>query len=636
MVCIDFYGYRLSAQALLPIKDGALVYGSSDGGHVIHDAAGHDALLASLEDVLEHSLRLAKHTVLDGRGTARQFAGPVDMEIHHGTDGAYYLLDAARLMPPVRPHPNRVNAIFFELFRPEFLLWNNEPLSSDAYSRFGRGDAHALEAVNRATLRLLKERIPELARSLTPNACAAAVVSQTFHSYGVNMRYLGAVRGLVSEAEAEVRQLLLDEMLIRVLKHWLLDELRSLVEQLCSPTLTPLLTRMRDMFQRLVSDGKLWCGDGNGSVKERLLRKFGLSALTADEMRPGCSLKFLFPRVLVMLCQRSGVRLSEDMIHRVLKAPALDDVKFLISDFTLKPVLKELDVTLGALEESLRRDAKFKVGQQKMSLLSQALMISKSRVIAEPKSLRMHVSLLRALCVMTKEHLTDNAAARQWLAQTDLALQRMVALAREKKIEFVELYYLSSKVRRFSYLVEAGDCAQQPALEHLLKHWILAWQAAQQARSYQRAITQWNLNQERVLALQRRVGRDLWDFIFRHLRSATDYALFVNELQPVASRCFVESTLLHADRSTLHFFPIYMGLAQHTLEVLLALTEWLHGQSVELIELRDWTCDWLSDDTCCALLNFLCGKRHLPRWSLGDCTLITVRSIGELTSLAGR
>jgi hypothetical protein len=36
--------------------------------------------------------------------------------------------------------------------------------------------------------------------------------------------------------------------------------------------------------------------------------------------------------------------------------------------------------------------------------------------------------------------------------------------------------------------------------------------------------------------------------------------------KPLASRRFVEVTLLHADTSRLHFFPVYMGLAQVSMQ----------------------------------------------------------------------
>jgi len=89
--------------------------------------------------------------------------GPGDIEGHLGTDGRYYLLDFARLMPPEAPLPESVpsppccdsldlrpwadcvsspsedgqvdsRGVFFRMLRPETVCCFRVPLSSDTFT----------------------------------------------------------------------------------------------------------------------------------------------------------------------------------------------------------------------------------------------------------------------------------------------------------------------------------------------------------------------------------------------------------------------------------------------------------------------------------------------------------------------
>lgn len=91
-----------------------------------------------------------------------QIQAPADIEGHLGGDGRYYLLDFARTYPPEAPSKrfyhkfdcalNNVfraihkTVLYFRL-RPEFVRNYNIPLSSDAFSGFGKDDSdvHDLE-----------------------------------------------------------------------------------------------------------------------------------------------------------------------------------------------------------------------------------------------------------------------------------------------------------------------------------------------------------------------------------------------------------------------------------------------------------------------------------------------------------
>jgi hypothetical protein len=75
--------------------------------------------------------------------------GPGDIEGHHGTDGRFYMLDFARLMPPECPLPGQMRekgSLFFQLLRPELVKSNPVPLSSDALTGWGMKDPNRFAA----------------------------------------------------------------------------------------------------------------------------------------------------------------------------------------------------------------------------------------------------------------------------------------------------------------------------------------------------------------------------------------------------------------------------------------------------------------------------------------------------------
>ena len=53
---------------------------------------------------------------------------------HTGSDGRYYILDAARLMPP--EPPTSPGSHLYRLLRPELVRASPVPLCSDAYTKF--------------------------------------------------------------------------------------------------------------------------------------------------------------------------------------------------------------------------------------------------------------------------------------------------------------------------------------------------------------------------------------------------------------------------------------------------------------------------------------------------------------------
>jgi hypothetical protein len=116
----------------------SLVYGCNNAGHGRDVKDGRDAPEAvGVIEQLASALGLAAHTVLDGAGRAVSLCLPIDTEAHVGADGRLYLIDLARLMPPVPPPAaDRANSFLYRHFRPELLRGHRLSLSSDAFSGF--------------------------------------------------------------------------------------------------------------------------------------------------------------------------------------------------------------------------------------------------------------------------------------------------------------------------------------------------------------------------------------------------------------------------------------------------------------------------------------------------------------------
>lgn len=71
-----------------------------------------------------------------GFGESKAFIyAPSDIEVHHGHDNRFYLIDFARVFPPQAPDKTP-GSVWYKLLRPEFVSRFYKPLSSDAFTVF--------------------------------------------------------------------------------------------------------------------------------------------------------------------------------------------------------------------------------------------------------------------------------------------------------------------------------------------------------------------------------------------------------------------------------------------------------------------------------------------------------------------
>jgi hypothetical protein len=202
MLCVDWGGFCVLASVLLPISGKTLVYGSADAAARVEVT---DSRVNQLMSAVASQLNLAPHFV--GAGATRALVhGPADLEGHLGSDGRFYCCDSARIFPPLPPVRSIPGSHLTRLMRPALVITNASPISSDAFTMFGRDHYAFHNAVAReAASRLWKELIPRTALELVDMAASSCVSlhvayrRSAFASNGVNIHLMGFVRKAVLE-----------------------------------------------------------------------------------------------------------------------------------------------------------------------------------------------------------------------------------------------------------------------------------------------------------------------------------------------------------------------------------------------------------------------------------------------------
>lgn len=252
-VLLDYHGYRLIAMPILPLTKTTLVYGSDDAGVNVHNS--HPPMNIAMRLAALH-MHLKAHVVRD---TELHAAG--DVEGHVGTDGRMYLLDLARTTPPeassVCTHLRASSAaVFYRVFRPEFLLHLRDlhtasnrtqfgPLNPDSLTKWGK-DSHPIDHVDvQGAAEILLARIRALVRELETQPELPRIISSrrssisspsavslvpsivvAFHQRGISLRHLGYARSI--STSFSVRHVLLIEMVRRSLKNMLRHRMREM------------------------------------------------------------------------------------------------------------------------------------------------------------------------------------------------------------------------------------------------------------------------------------------------------------------------------------------------------------------------------------------------------------------------
>lgn len=433
MAIIDYRGFRVTATSLLPISGrDTLIYGSCDAGKTVQTTDPH------FNDLMERAgtlLNLKPHYA--GRDNPKLIYMPVDVEGHvtlrfktkqltKSNPSAssppvpsespmppgrrtYVVLDLARLFPPQLPAPNKQGSnhrpYLYELLRPEFVKTYPIPLSSDAFSPFNAVDPRAKEhndEVAVACHHLKTVRIPQFASflqksssfGLTPLSeltCTAFVAAM--HSKGINVRFLGLVRRCLTHMY--LRQVALTEMVSRVIKDQINEQLRSTTQTVQLPVEEPYRETVITYLNRLFSGDpdEFW----RTNIRPAVLKKFNLQSLdleidkkNLDAANPASgerrvdNLRFsmtatartepnlrLFIDPLVMwarISELTGITLRKDSIKVMVSGLGItpSDIK------DLKSRIRVTDLVNRALAIAISMDAKEKRGTESYRLYLRA------------------------------------------------------------------------------------------------------------------------------------------------------------------------------------------------------------------------------------------------------------------------
>jgi len=241
MALVRYCGFTLVALSMLPIGKKSLVYGSDDAGRSVH--FDDDALYEKMKRTAQNLNLKGHYLVAD---PSKMIYGPGDIEGHLGDDLLHYVLDYARVYPPaalVQGEIKEKSRCLFRLLRPELVSRFETPLSSDAFTAWGRinSDIHNAE-VRKATQHLVDRVIPDLAKAILTQPAAWEGFTRLFHLHGVNVRYMGLVRRIVYGLEkatsattpmyaSPMYKWLLREMVARTIKSVLNQKWRELIKK---------------------------------------------------------------------------------------------------------------------------------------------------------------------------------------------------------------------------------------------------------------------------------------------------------------------------------------------------------------------------------------------------------------------
>eukprot|EP01125_Pyxidicula_operculata_P016192 TRINITY_DN5543_c0_g1_i1.p1 TRINITY_DN5543_c0_g1~~TRINITY_DN5543_c0_g1_i1.p1 ORF type:complete len:828 (+),score=126.38 TRINITY_DN5543_c0_g1_i1:1-2484(+) len=298
---VDYRGFRLVCVSLIPIGPDSILYGTPDSGQNLFV----DPEMEKVMDNMGTLLNIKKHWVTCRSRTsttlmAKKLSSCADLEVHKGLDGRFYLLDFARAMPPQDTSlcPKIVNRHLTHKLRPEYVKLCKKPLNPDAFSMFIRFQGLPANApvaeqelfkevaqdtveseteIREATTHMLNSHIPQVAKTLPGLLITLSNEEQRIlledwltvfiHFYGVNMRWIGAIRCLIplegDEYQQKWRDYLLIETVARIVKHQLNDKLRHTMRTSKTntgeiPFISTVIDYLNQLFGTIPESEKLW------------------------------------------------------------------------------------------------------------------------------------------------------------------------------------------------------------------------------------------------------------------------------------------------------------------------------------------------------------------------------------------
>eukprot|EP01122_Echinamoeba_exundans_P013600 TRINITY_DN5967_c0_g1_i1.p1 TRINITY_DN5967_c0_g1~~TRINITY_DN5967_c0_g1_i1.p1 ORF type:complete len:1302 (+),score=258.45 TRINITY_DN5967_c0_g1_i1:29-3934(+) len=329
-VLIDYRGWRLVAQSLVPVDHSTLVYGSCDGcknvrseNPAFNEKMERAARILNLQSEFVYNYDRQQRILLHSS---------CDVEGHQGKDGRFYLVDTARVLPPANPIKDKPNSFLWNMLRPELVKSNPDPLSADSFSGFFlENKLKHNEEVRAATERLENTIVPNFAQSLLsvdssfrrrkstsphPDDADFARIIMSMHQNGINLRYLGLVYNHVCSNEnfpgsdsatvQFLQTLLMTEMVARVVKHEIRRQMRKLQSSDASKFITLVTGCFNSVFGRSDAALVMW----QKTIRQGLEARFpGIKITLKNVQFSGVSVPALFTRLQGL----TGVELTEEI-----------------------------------------------------------------------------------------------------------------------------------------------------------------------------------------------------------------------------------------------------------------------------------------------------------------------------------
>ncbi|KAI0488854.1 hypothetical protein KFK09_028693 [Dendrobium nobile] len=298
MAIIDYRGHRVVGQSIIPgilqgDKSDSLLYGSVDNGKKI---CWNESFHAKVLEAAKR-LHLKEHTVLDASGNAIKLAAPVECKGIVGSDDRHYLLDLMRVTPRDVNYTGPGSR--FCVLRPELVTsfcevesgkrscsqsksevpaLSDSPsvddkenskedikddrntasvtiescpsceeicLNPNVFTEFKMAGTEEEIATDEAIVRkagtyLMDAVLPKFVDdlcSLEVSPMDGQTLSDTLHTNGINVRYLGKVANMTKHLP-HIWDLCTTEIIVRSAKHILKDELRETQDHDLSPTIS--------------------------------------------------------------------------------------------------------------------------------------------------------------------------------------------------------------------------------------------------------------------------------------------------------------------------------------------------------------------------------------------------------------
>eukprot|EP00029_Vermamoeba_vermiformis_P012721 TRINITY_DN765_c0_g1_i1.p1 TRINITY_DN765_c0_g1~~TRINITY_DN765_c0_g1_i1.p1 ORF type:complete len:2045 (-),score=399.74 TRINITY_DN765_c0_g1_i1:745-6357(-) len=214
----------------------------------------------------------------------------------------------------------RKGSFLYNLLRPELVASAQIPLSSDAFSPFGRHDGaiHNKEVENawfsfiESVPKKLETMVTELEDFLPDR------FTRSLHKYGINLRHVGLIRSL-SQSKYIADQALV-EMITRIAKNYVRNRVRT--------------SKAEDSKEIIVNHFNLLLGNGEASdffwrfaIKTQIEAKFSKSslALNLSERKFEFNLRDTINKLALfqVLQEKIGVRFKEEVLEKLTLNPEL-------------------------------------------------------------------------------------------------------------------------------------------------------------------------------------------------------------------------------------------------------------------------------------------------------------------------